>query len=442
MRLLKKRSLTNHLINHTGLKVFLLNSLVLLVAFGPNLSLPICSLLKIPSQAVSVGVRVLIFTISILLFFSTRINLNKIKISIFLLIVFWLIYSSKLIYDVSFLQIPFGNGNRTAIDIYSFFFGNALLPCFALIINRKYLNISSLVKWQFVFLLIVNIITVSQVYLRYGFSVEIFAERNAIGFDDKGGKVVNLMNPILLSITGASLGILSLFMLFFSKEFRASKLISSFGLIIGIVTLLLGASRGPTLVFTICLLLVSSIYFYDGFISKTKVLRKISSFIFVILITVGLIPSIIRNIDTLKKNVEILRRLDRFFNKTISDDGDIRVKLVDGAMQQFMDHPILGYRYLEMTYNFYPHNIFVEVLMATGVVGGFFFYSVMLIILFKSGKYIVSRNFSSIGICLIGFIFLLAGLTSGCLFFSVNFWIYVVLILCLPSYRSNSLKFY
>ncbi|TIP81095.1 MAG: O-antigen ligase family protein, partial [Mesorhizobium sp.] len=59
--------------------------------------------------------------------------------------------------------------------------------------------------------------------------------------------------------------------------------------------------------------------------------------------------------------------------QTINVDADqstmIRSQLFAGAWSQFLESPVFGRYAVEMRFNFYPHNIYLESLMAVGALG-------------------------------------------------------------------------
>jgi O-antigen ligase len=63
------------------------------------------------------------------------------------------------------------------------------------------------------------------------------------------------------------------------------------------------------------------------------------------------------------------------------DNSEIRVLMQAGAIEQFLDSPWLGSAIIERQFEDYPHNAFVESLMALGIVGGLMMLGMALILL-------------------------------------------------------------
>ena len=109
--------------------------------------------LGIPSTPVNIFFRSIVaitsfFLISIMLIKKSHIVLNKI---IWLLIMWWIFYSLRIIIDLS-RGVKFADyGNEF---VYGITFGNILLPIIAVILNKETFNYNFFYKWSFNFILI------------------------------------------------------------------------------------------------------------------------------------------------------------------------------------------------------------------------------------------------------------------------------------------------
>jgi len=120
-----------------------------------------------------------------------------------------------------------------------------------------------------------------------------------------------------------------------------------------------------------------------------------------------------------------------------SSSLDQRPLLFKSAWEQFLSYPILGDQYLSRYANYYPHNIFLEVLMALGIIGGIIF---ILIIFFAVRKAsVILRNYNED--IFIPFLLLitlvLAGMTSGSLFTGVGLWSWLSLFNSIQKCNDN-----
>jgi O-antigen ligase len=67
---------------------------------------------------------------------------------------------------------------------------------------------------------------------------------------------------------------------------------------------------------------------------------------------------------------ELARRFMALLEPTLEDESSLeRITLIRNAFQQFVENPLLGGQLVDSEYFAYPHNLFLEALMAMGVVG-------------------------------------------------------------------------
>lgn len=103
----------------------------------------------------------------------------------------------------------------------------------------------------------------------------------------------------------------------------------------------------------------------------------------------------------------------------------VRSMLFAGAWGQFLEHPLFGRYVVEMQFHFYPHNIFLESLMALGVIGSLPFAAHIVLALratvgiIRSGKFPLAAVLTAV-------LFIreaIAGLASGSLWGNSVFWV-------------------
>ena len=108
-----------------------------------------------------------------------------------------------------------------------------------------------------------------------------------------------------------------------------------------------------------------------------------------------------------------------------------RTALWSSALSQFARNPILGDKmFEEKVLKQYPHNIIVETLMSTGVVGTAFFLVFLVQVIRRFFKRFVTEH-----LLVIKFLFLnefLFAMSSGAIYISASFWIMSMLILVQP----------
>lgn len=123
-----------------------------------------------------------------------------------------------------------------------------------------------------------------------------------------------------------------------------------------------------------------------------------------------------------------VRVVDRFLDFTIDSSTSDRVGMMTRALLQFETSPWLGSAYVETQARFYPHNLFVEVLMAIGV-PGLCALLVLLVIAFRAAMRVVYSRHDWVVLLFaqyqIGIMF------TGSLYFSTEFWVSMAGILAL-----------
>lgn len=115
--------------------------------------------------------------------------------------------------------------------------------------------------------------------------------------------------------------------------------------------------------------------------------------------------------------------------QTIDVDADqstmIRSQLFAGAWRQFLEDPVFGRYAVEMQFNFYPHNIYLESLMAMGALGSLPF-AAHIILALRSTVGIIRSGKFPLAAVLTAVLFVreaIAGLASGGLWGNSIFWV-------------------
>jgi O-antigen ligase len=168
-----------------------------------------------------------------------------------------------------------------------------------------------------------------------------------------------VLNPISVGHLGVSVFIVALCGLAGSS--LLAKVVRWLIMITSVVVIVASASRGPIL----AALLVALVY---SFSRRNR--RRLAPG--VLLLRLGLLAAgvgvVVAAVNYLEEGgyISLVGRLADTLQDEASQD---RIALALGAWTQFTEHPFLGSSFVELTYYAYPHNIFLESLMATGVVG-------------------------------------------------------------------------
>ena len=289
------------------------------------------------SQIFSVPFRVIVFLLSLYIIGKNFTFKRGKKIAVLAVIFFWLLYSLKsyLSFTNDFYENPFA---QNYMDVYVRIFVIAFVPSLALLfINYKEINFSQVAKGSFYTLVVM--LTVNMIYA-------------VLMPTGKSLQFIFSMYYISYGHLGTSLVLISLFYLLFrSKEIPSYLLI--YGMILGISTIVIAAARSPFLAIMVAvpyLLVIKKNY------------KLISIFILLLLLSIVGIYFLGRN-----ENFELMF-VDRTYLWLFEGDNSLRTPLFQNALNIFKQNPILGGR-THFENGMYPHNIFLELLMATGIVG-------------------------------------------------------------------------
>jgi O-antigen ligase len=122
--------------------------------------------------------------------------------------------------------------------------------------------------------------------------------------------------------------------------------------------------------------------------------------------------------------INALFRLSQGLQDTASNE---RLQMFEGALQQFAENPLLGQHFVELRWMTYPHNMVLETMMATGLVG-----LVLLAICLGAGTWyawqLVRGGGHAVWVGLLFFQYALAQLASGSILLAGTFW--AMLIAC------------
>jgi hypothetical protein len=377
-------------------------------------------ILNIPSTIVNIFIRAFCAFISLYLIFIWTLNNNKklkFKYPIWFLLLFWIFYSIRIIYDLN-RGIKFGEYENTFV--YGFAFGNILLPMLAILLWYKHLKTEKIPKLAFLLFSISNImILINIIILNQGFDIALFLQRSELKSQSSGDPGGNILNPISIGYYGELLVITSLYFSLLTKHKHFGFLA-----ILGILLLLLGASRGPFVncIFTILILLA-----YKYRISKSKLILTFRLTLVISLISIILSQTVGKTVSL--DNFYMFDRLSQFVENRQSNEEEYRDVGFASAWNDFLDSPIIGNQFVGTYDNFYPHNIFVELFMATGLLGVIIFSSFFFPLLMKMRKLFLQNSPATFFILLIFLPIILGSLFSGALFQAVELWLFSTLII-------------
>ena len=182
--------------------------------------------------------------------------------------------------------------------------------------------------------------------------------------------------------------------------------------VVGLLSIAKAGSRSPVVV-----LALVSIFYMIARLGKVKGLLILSTVVGLILIN---IKAIIGLLSSLGSSLAI--RLTSMIQEGETSGRDV---IYSNTLSIIQESPIFGSYYLipkGIGAGGYPHNYFLEVFMATGIVGGSIFLALVLYSVYQSYSLIKSRHFSS-WIVVLYLQILVYGMFSTGLYTSQDFWI-------------------
>jgi hypothetical protein len=349
---------------------------------------PLLSFLSIPYITITYRAGTLLFGMLLLSYIvlSRGFYINKWVLGVCIFLFF---YFLKLFYDFNYTNFDFG---RDKLELSLFIFSSLFFPMLVLLFSKpSFFDIPTITFNLFIVLLLVCIFSL--------ISGIVFGFKYRLSGND-------ILNPISLgnyAVTCLMLGsFLSMF--YYSSYGRIKKALLKLSFPISILCLLLSASRGPMLsAFTLLVVFL--------LINKSGVVKNILYLLlFLMLLSLAFIISE-SFFDTMFGRMSV--NLDE-------NDGEARVFLWKLAIMKFAEAPIFG-SHTTTAYG-YVHNVLLEILMATGIVGA----SGIIYIFYHAWKNLVFYIKTNNEKCIFGFLFLqylIAAFFSGTVYTSDLLWI-------------------
>jgi hypothetical protein len=231
---------------------------------------------------------------------------------------------------------------------------------------------------------------------------------NAVIFHRLGTTV---LNPISVGHLGVSILILCLSG---SPSTAATVRAGRIGLgLLSSAVVLASVSRGPIAAALVALLLVAFRRRDAGALSTTRLALRV-------LLLGAVLGVIVYAVVYLQEN-DYVDVEERFFDVLQDSSAQERAHMLVSAWRGFLDHPWLGSSFVEVHSVTYPHNIVVESLMATGVVGfALLCFNLSGALMAAFGLVRHATPYAWIGLVFIQYV--LNGLSSGSLFLDASYW--------------------
>lgn len=409
-----------------------LGKMVLAYLLGVVFGYPILTIgslfLGVQSPTLSIVYRLVFLSLGIFLIVNSvllRGGLRFIKAGLPFLF-FWVIYGLVLINDISVEGIRMGR--KSEFYLYSFAFGSSMMTFVTLFFSGYFLKFDKKALSQlFGVTLFANILIVLYLFKNGGVSVEALAYRASVDTDSG-----NVLNPITIGQFGV-FGVVSAAGLMMREERSIISIVVAISaMAISVCNVFLGASRGPILVGAIVLLLI--VYYYGYSQEKTSMfVLKVWAYFCAAgaAFYVFVIPFVSAT------RISVFSRIREMFHQKLKGEKEIRDYEWESAIVQFKEHPVLGDKYINDFDNYYPHNVYLEVLMSTGIIGGFLFFIGLSIVLYRilvvyHSKSVVRFAFATVVVAI-----LLFRATSGALHQAPDFWAALGIIVSMKMHEKN-----
>ncbi|HWP00111.1 MAG TPA: O-antigen ligase family protein [Methylococcus sp.] len=241
---------------------------------------------------------------------------------------------------------------------------------------------------------------------------------------DSGRLHLDALNPISVGHLGVSLVLLAIWPYLLSiKPSWGRKQIMNVGAgLLGLYLLVASASRGPIVA------LVATLFFYLVAQDVKRYWKAIFAATLVLLVGNRMVIFFEET-----GNYHPLARIESSLSG--KDDAVLgRQTAYKGAIDQFLQSPILGESLEERVTGFYPHNVILESFMATGLVGGLSFSFLILYGVCISFRLVKAKSEHG-WISLIFMQYLIAAQFSGALYLSTTLWTFLSINIVLHSRR-------
>ncbi len=355
-----------------------------------------------PSRYYSVPVRFGVALLMIIVLYSQKRNQIKATYSNLLFLIFWFFYLLSVIRYFLFDELSFDY----ALDIYGYSLIYAIIPFFfySSFSSNFYLNsINRAIILSGIILSIISFIQYWGLFLSTGVS----RISSLVYFE---GQDFKYLSDLALSYSGSIVIGLSLFNLLYLHNSFKFKLFNITALLFALIPFLLGASRGS--VFSLIVPFIF-IFLFNGAYSMKK--RIIIFLVLGFLIVISAFFADIVGSSVFSRTINITADIES------GNDSAARLDIWYTSILQFLDSPIFGDFVLNRKWNFYPHNIIVEVLMSTGIVG-FLPFLLLLFFTLKRSVLIIKNNINDAWISIIFLQGLLMSLVSGSVTDNIVFW--------------------
>lgn len=344
------------------------------------------------------------------------------------LIAYLALLGFRLLYDVLALGIlPLF---QTEFYVLAYYFGLTCLPILAILLTLSPRDTRIVHDALFWMLAAANIVLL--IYIGTGgvvTSATVFAGRFEVG-----GSVSEtaVLNPIGVAAAGAGLAAIAIGRLTALRSLNAFGQIFALAMtVLGVTNMFAGGSRGPAL--ALALVVLITVYtLIRGLPGNGLIKPRLAMWIYGGVVAAGFAAVIISQ----AMSIQVFDRFAMMFDARMAGGREERDYALQNALADFVDAPFIGSSYLTTIGRQYPHNIVVDALMATGIVG-FSLFAVAMFWMLRGLLRMIHGHAGphGFGIALVAVCIFTLGMTSGAAWQSPDFWVMFTVVLILGNFR-------
>jgi len=400
------------------------------ISFGYIIVMPLSLLLGIASSSLNFYIRAAELGLVLLILFFSVLQLRSNRGILLPLIIFFMIYGFRLINDVLFNDILMIY--QSPIYVLGYFFGLTLIPVIAISLLYRHEDVPMIFR-DFLILLVAANIMLMLYALIFG-NIEggnAFSGRVQAASELEGAA---LLGPIWIGLAGAMLASM-LFGILATRRGtgKLCKIVAMLLMAIAGSNILFGASRGPVVGLALSILLF---LFCPG-----RIMADVAgggSRWRGWAITFGIIALSSLIVLFSESSIFLVDRFAKMYEEGLTSGVEARYIIYKTAWQDFLSSPLIGTSYVVSFENSSPHNIVLESLMATGILGSSFLF----IALWRALRGIIRllrglRGTEGTCLALLAVVQLAMGLTSGSISQSPGLWISVALVTVMGTPESS-----
>lgn len=325
--------------------------LVLTIAFYPLLGTFLASIGIVDTTPIAIGYRAIYLALSLLIILSflPRVAVVRVPLVIPSFLVFWTLYVGRIVNDLVIEGISSGFTSKGVFFFLTYGLGGCLVPAIAVSLVASTLNFKRLQKVLLLFFTFCNLAIFLFLLKENGVSVEIFYTRLRVAD--------SVVSPIAVSQYGGALFVSAIGAWLILQKKNWLLLV---GMALGMGLMIIGSSRGPLAALALSVTLILIDHFRIRFKFVTYWLHFLLAAIAVLIFIVNVIvPNF--------KRISLISRV----NSTLEEGAGLDAREVQWstAWAQFLESPVWGDAIVERALSFYPHNMILEILMSTGLLG-------------------------------------------------------------------------